>query len=90
MEQRFQELNYVASVSLDYKAMKGIHLPISDDYGIIGFSYKCPECNHENNFQDSDLGCQKCGFEEKYVDPEYWYDLEIKKPVNHRAWNVKK
>ena len=70
--------------------MEGLYLPLTDDYGIIGFFYKCPKCNHENNFRDSDDGCEKCDFEEDYVDPDEWYDLQMLKPINERDWNIKK
>lgn len=70
--------------------MEGLYLPITDDYGIIGFSYKCPKCHHENNFSDSDDGCEKCDFEEDYVDPDEWYNLQMSKPINEIDWNIKK
>jgi hypothetical protein len=33
---------------------------IDDDYGIIGYGYQCPYCEHYNNFVDEDDTEQEC------------------------------
>lgn len=67
--------------------MDGKYIPIGDDYGIIGFEYECPKCKHVTSFTDCETGCEKCKFSEPYTDPDNWYEAELKKPVNERAWN---
>ncbi len=57
--------------------MKGTYIPFNDGYGIIGYSYICPECKHETRFTDCDEGCEKCGFHEPYVDSDEWYAKEM-------------
>jgi hypothetical protein len=67
--------------------MKGQYIPISDDFGIIGYYYKCPICNNESQFTDCEIGCNKCGFKEPYVDPDDWHDEQMNLPIKERAWN---
>jgi hypothetical protein len=69
--------------------MEGIYLPLMYDFGIEGYTYKCPKCSHVNEFADCDEGCGKCGFSEPYVDPDDWYENEMSKPKEKRAWNIK-
>ncbi len=54
--------------------MKGRYIPFNDGYGIVGYSYECPECGKVSQFTDCDDGCEHCGFTEDYVDPEEWDD----------------
>lgn len=70
--------------------MEGQYIPFSDDYGIIGFNYLCPKCEHENLLQDCDDGCKECGFKESYTEPCRWYDNEMNKTLENRSWNLKK
>ena len=67
--------------------MKGQYIPFNDGYGIVGYDYKCPQCGHETRFAFSDEGCEQCGFSEDYVDPDEWYDEQMKLPASERAWN---
>ena len=59
--------------------MKGKYIPINDGYGIIGFMYNCPMCNHTTPFTDCEEGCEKCDFSEPYVDPDDWYVEQLNK-----------
>ena len=70
--------------------MRGFYRPINDGMGFIGYSYICPECNHETMFVDCETGCEICLFSELYIDADEWYDEEMKKPVKERAWNTSK
>jgi len=67
--------------------MKGLYEPFSDDYGIVGYHFKCPKCSHINKFSTNE-DCKNCDFEQEYKDVDEWYEGEIKKPQNRRAWNV--
>lgn len=58
--------------------MKGEYLPFNDGWGIVGFSYICPECEYVSQFTDCEEGCQECGFNEPYVDPDDWYEGQLK------------
>jgi uncharacterized protein (DUF983 family) len=58
--------------------MKGQYRPFNDGYGIVGYSYLCPQCGHETMFTNSKNGCEKCGFSEEYVDPDEWYEEHLK------------
>jgi hypothetical protein len=68
--------------------MEGQYRPFNDGYGIVGYSYLCPQCDHETMFTKSDDGCEKCGFFEEYVDPGEWYEEQMKMSIKDRAWNV--
>lgn len=68
--------------------MRGIYLPFNDGCGIVGYFYKCPECQHVTAFTDCEKGCEKCGFSEEYVDADDWYDEQMNLPVDQRAWNT--
>lgn len=70
--------------------MKGRYIPFSDGFGFVGYSYVCPNCNHETPLVDCEEGCDWCGFTEEYVDPDDWYDKEMNKPIEKRAWNFGK
>jgi hypothetical protein len=67
--------------------MKGIYIPFNEDYGIVGFHFKCPKCNHTNEFSTNE-GCDKCDFKQEYKDADDWYEQEMNKPKTQRAWNV--
>jgi hypothetical protein len=58
--------------------MKGKYIPFNDGFGIVGYGYLCPKCEHETKFTDCEEGCEKCGFSEEYVDPDDWYEKQIK------------
>jgi len=68
--------------------MKGQYSPFNDGFGIVGYGYVCPKCKHETLFTDCEQDCKNCGFSEKYEDPDDWYEGEMAKPVEQRAWNV--
>jgi hypothetical protein len=70
--------------------MEGQYIPFDDEYGIVGYGYKCPKCNRVSQFTDCEEGCSTCGFSEPYVDQDDWYEEEMGKPVEERAWNVNK
>ncbi len=61
--------------------MKGKYIPFNDGYGIVGYGYLCPECNHETKFTDCQEGCKECKFYEPYVDPDEWYEKEFEKAI---------
>ena len=65
--------------------MNVIFSPFCDDVGCVGYYYKCLKCGHEGKFSDS---CDKCSNEWPDIDQDDWYDREMKKPVNRRAWNL--
>ena len=67
--------------------MQGQYIPCNDGVGIIGYDYQCPICGHVTRFAFSDDGCEQCGYAEAYVDPDEWYDEQMKLPVQERAWN---
>ena len=68
--------------------MEGIYQPFCDDYGIVGWHYKCPKCNHITKFvYEPSCGNVQCNFEEEYVDADDWYNEEMSKPEKERAWN---
>jgi len=69
--------------------MKGTYIPINDGTGIIGFSFKCPQCNHLNLFSSNE-SCDACDLEQSYEDPDEWYDMEMLKRTEDRAWNKTK
>ena len=50
--------------------MRGKYIPWDDGYGIVGYSYECPECGHETRFTDCEEGCENCCYCEEYVDPD--------------------
>jgi len=58
--------------------MRGKYIPFSDDCGIVGYHYECPECEHVTLFTLSDEGCEDCGYNEGFVDPDEWYEKECK------------
>ena len=62
--------------------MKGRYVPFNDGYGIVGFGYVCPECNHESEFTTCEEGCEECEFSEPYVDPDDWYVDQMDKLLN--------
>ena len=68
--------------------MEGQYAPFNDGYGIVGYGYECPKCKHETQFTTCDDGCEECGFNEPYKDPDEWYNEEMAKPKEQRAWNV--
>jgi len=67
--------------------MRGSYIPFHDGYGIVGYNYRCPECDYITTLTDCETGCSKCGFSEPYVDPDEWFEEEIKKPSEEWAWN---
>jgi len=69
--------------------MKGLYSPFNDGYGIVGYHYLCPDCRHVSRFTNCEDGCEKCGFAEEYVDPDEWYEEQMKLPVKERAWNTR-
>ena len=68
--------------------MKGQYIPFNDGFGIVGYGYKCPKCKHETKFTDCEEGCEDCGFNEPYEDPDDWYEEEMNKLKEQRAWNI--
>jgi uncharacterized protein (DUF983 family) len=58
--------------------MKGKYIPFNDGFGIVGYGYECPECEHHSLFTDCEEGCKKCGFKEPYKDPDDWFDEFLK------------
>ena len=56
--------------------------PFSDGEGVVGYYFHCG-CGHTQLFTQD---CDRCGFEID-VDADDWYDAEILKPINLRAWN---
>ena len=54
--------------------MIGRYIPFNDGCGIVGYGYLCPECEWHTLFTACDVGCEKCGYFEPYVDPDEWYD----------------
>lgn len=58
--------------------MKGKYIPFSDDYGIVGYHFICPQCKYENQFSTNEC-CEKCDFEQDYVDPDdYFSNSKVK------------
>ena len=53
--------------------MQGEYLPINGGYGIIGYDFLCPKCNHTNRFATNE-SCEECDFDQEYKDPDEWYD----------------
>ena len=68
------------------ESMKGQYRPFNDGHGIVGYSYICPSCGHETMFANSEDGCEKCSFSEEYVDPDEWYEEQMRLPPEDRAW----
>ncbi len=68
--------------------MEGYYIPINDGSGTVGYIYVCPKCKHKTHFTNCEDGCEKCKHSEPYVCGDDWYDEEIKKPKEMRAWNV--
>ena len=58
--------------------MKGVYIPFNDGWGIVGYGYECPECEHLTQFTSCEEGCEKCGYSEEYVDPNEWHDKYAK------------
>jgi hypothetical protein len=50
--------------------MEGKYIPFNDGFGIVGYHYECPKCEHVSQFTDCEQGCEKCGFKEPYEDPD--------------------
>ena len=67
--------------------MKGEYIPVNDGWGIIGWNYKCPECNHITEFTDCEDGCEECGFSEEYVDPHDLFENKNKEVMKKKSIN---
>ena len=71
--------------------MEGKYIPFNDGYGIVGFEYECPKCKHITLFVTCDVGCEECGFTEPYVDPDDWYEEQLKPQIQKvKEWLINK
>ena len=68
--------------------MKLNYYPVNDGYGIIGYHWEC-NCGNTIQFASPGSECPRCYFviPEDSLDPDDWYDEQMKKPVRERDWS---
>lgn len=65
----------------------GYYVPFDDGFGVVGYFWRC-ECGGVIPFADQGDEC-KCGrATPDDIDPDDWYDAELMKPKEERAWSL--
>ncbi len=67
--------------------MNGYWTPVNDYGGIIGYTWICV-CKRET-FLLHEGECPHCDKPLPDIDPNDWYQEEMKKPTKEKAWNQK-